>query len=126
MRAKCGRYDRKAGGRCERPARMIWSEGGEKLGRLCVLGHLTSFVKRPRPTCRTCGSRTEGKHATGCVFAYELVTTALVCADDIAVFRTSSVFAERNPSFLEEAWAEVQEAIEEVLPFGDSRVGGPL
>ena len=123
---KCEKYDRRRRQRCNLPCRCIWSEGGKKLGHICKMGHVTASVKRQRKQCRTCGSRTIDRHATCCEFAHEQITTALVCAEDIAIFRTSSVVAERNPSFVEEAWAEVQEAIEKVLPFGDSRVGGPL
>lgn len=122
----CGKYDQRWKERCDQPWRVIWSEGGRKLGYICAVGHVTSSEKRAIQQCRTCGSRTKDKHATCCQFAHEQITTALVCAEDIAIFRTSSVVAERNPSFVEEAWAEVQEAIEKVLPFGDSRVGGPL
>lgn len=122
----CTRFDRLKWERCLLPMRTVESEAGDVIGLICTRGHVTSFERRPRLACRTCGSRTNQRHATGCLFACELVTTALVCADDIATFRTSSVIAEKNPSFVEEAWAEVQEAIEEVLPFGDSRIGGPL
>ena len=122
----CGRYERRWKRRCGLPCRLIWSESGRKLGCICAVGHITASEKRARQQCRTCGSRTKNRHATCCQFAHEQITTALVCVEDIAIFRTSSVVAERDPSFLEEAWAAVQEAIEEVLPFGDSRVGGPL
>lgn len=122
----CGKYERRWKRRCGLPCQEVISESGKQLGHICAAGHVTASEKRARKECRTCGSRTKHKHATGCDFAHEQITTALVCAEDIAIFRTSSVVAERDPSFVEEAWAEVQEAIEEVLPFGDSRVGGPL
>ena len=118
----CTRFDRVKWERCLLPMRTVVSEAGDVIGLICTRGHVTSFERRPRLACRTCGSRTNQRHATGCHFAYELITTALVCADDIATFRGSAT----DTDFADDAWLEVQEAIEEVLPFGDSRIGGPL
>lgn len=118
----CTRFDRVKWERCLLPMRTVVSEAGDVIGLICTRGHVTSVKRRPRLACRTCGSRTNQRHATGCLFAYELITTALVCADDIATFRGSAT----DTDFADDAWFEVQEAIEEVLPFGDSRIGGPL
>ena len=118
----CTRFDRLKWERCLLPMRTVESEAGDVIGLICNRGHVTSFERRPRLACRTCGSRTNQRHATGCLFAYELITTALVCADDIATFRGSAT----DTDLADDAWFEVQEAIEEVLPFGDSRIGGPL
>lgn len=99
---------------CGLPARVIENECGEALGTLCPLGHLISKMKRSRK-CAGCGSRIKGRHATGCYVSLDLIEKAIELATDW-----------QEDADSEEDWESIQEEIEEVLSFGDERVGGPL
>ena len=100
---------------CGLPARVIENEDGEGLGTLCPLGHLISKMKRARKKCEGCGSRIKGRHGTACYVASDLIEKAIELATDW-----------QEDADCEEDWASIQEEIEEVLSFGDSRIGGPL
>lgn len=100
---------------CVHSARVIENELGEALGTLCPLGHVISKMKRARKKCEGCGSRIKGRHGTACYVAADLIEKAIELSTDW-----------QEDAACEEDWASIQEEIEEVLSFGDSRIGGPL
>ncbi len=117
----CQKWIRAIQKQCGLPLHEVPSMSGVLLGWVCKNGHITPTKRQVqiRP-CWGCGSRTKDRHGIGCAVVEDKVSTALLCAEIIVTSRTSDIDS------CEQAWAEVQETIERVLPFADSRLGGPL
>lgn len=113
---------------CHQKQTEVRSIGGELIGMICRVGHVQGLGSHRRvKKCRGCGSRIADRHALGCGLADDLISTAIFRAtnhSEYAVFDPQDPM--NDPDDPDTHWACVQEELEAIFPFGDSRVGGRL
>lgn len=101
---------------CGAKMKPVFSEGDAVIGYICSSGHVKGLHAWKRRTlCAECGCEMGGKHATGCGYEWERIQLSLTHASSLAYWAVT-----------DEQWLQVQEIIEELLPFGNSQLGGAL